>query len=831
MSTVPTSPIAPDYLINGDEYLAANPGFKLIGRKADLDAVTDVLLRKSAGNNLILTGINGVGLSSFIMGIEASKDDPATPLEMAGKSFLHLDVDALFDTSDTNEIEKRFQQTMATLKSTSDAVLIIDDTKGFLDGVENSNASNIVNLLMRETRTNPHLQTIFVAEDRDLGALQESHSDIAKTFTLQEIAEPPKNELRAILENSAKEMGEQYGVTVTKAALDSITELTAKYPGFTMGMAQPKRSLVILEGALASYSRAQARPAALNDLEETLAAVNDALATGKAPEGDLAGKSREDLESMRVEAENSIEEVKAEWKEQQTEVRSLIDQKHQAEQEIQAFNVAIQDQQGKDAYTKQARADFKAAEGDAAQQEEIKQAYKAKYLEELIVVSNEKKSVKGNFNNLDIYASMADSSGEVGKLEEQRKPFEEQLKAINDNIATLSKADAKGKEMTDTPVLAEFSRLSQLPMNKLKQDESDKLLHLSDTIKARVFGQDEPAEALADAVQRARMGLKKPNKPIGSFLFLGPSGVGKTEMAKALAEALFGDESALQIYNMSEYMEKHASAVLIGAPPGYEGYAEGGILTNNMRRMPYCVNVFDEAEKANKQVFDLFLQILDEGSLTDRRGMKASFANSINIMTSNVGAEYFLDKKMSFEEASEKALNVLWNKDPDTGKPLGEQITDDGQQKGFRPEFLNRFTGIFCFHRLETGQIKLIAAKNIKELNGWLEEKGIQVEMPDKDLTAMCESEDDGGQYDTTNGGRGIMNYIEKTVTTDVAKTLLKTPDERGVARVSYTPQPAGQPKDKAKISTTFVPEGAAQAAPKAAANSNVKNVQKPAVG
>jgi ATP-dependent Clp protease ATP-binding subunit ClpB len=218
-----------------------------------------------------------------------------------------------------------------------------------------------------------------------------------------------------------------------------------------------------------------------------------------------------------------------------------------------------------------------------------------------------------------------------------------------------------------------------------------------------------------------------------------------------------------------------------------------------MRRKPYCVNVFDEVEKANKTVFDLFLQIVDEGRLTDNHGIPSSFGNSINILTSNVGAKYFLDESLTFDEAKEKAIADLWNPDPEIG--------------GFRPEFLNRFTGIFCFNRLGQPQIELIAGKSIKELNNWIADKGLKVEIPEEDKKAMCQD-----KYNPKNGARGIMNYIEREITSDVADTVLKHPDTPGTVKVKYD-------REQKKAVTEFIPAGKEAAAPQGPANQNTAGV------
>lgn len=795
-TTTPASTIAPsDFLIRGSDMLARKPGFKLIGREKDLENVANVLMRKD-NNNLVLHGQNGVGITSVLLGLQASKEDLSTPFDIVGKRFYWLDIDALFGSGDHAKINEGFQQVMTTLKSQPDTVLVIDDTKDFLDGVRNNGVNNIVNILMREARLNAGLQVVFETRDGNLPDLFKSHSDVVEIFSFLEVREPSPAAMTEILESVVPGLEAFHGVKISPEATKMLLELTAKYPGLNLNTAQPKRSTMILEGALTAYRhKMHSHPACIRDAEAALAEVALA-AEGKGP---LADKSAAELEALKIERETNLETARGEWQKMQDNVRKVYKDQRDGEKAIRDIDAEIETLRQKDAE--------EAAQAKTA--EPVAQAAPAAVAEAPAAVEGGPSNIRAMFGRMQ---SAGIERSAIGELQQKRADF---VRAVAENQKKYKAMTAeinKGLELQAEHVLAEFSRLSGVPMNKLQQDETAKLMKLEETLGNRVFGQPEPVKELAKSVRRGRAGLKKANKPIGSFMFLGPSGVGKTELAKALAEALFGDERALQVYDMSEYMEKHAAAKLIGSPPGYEGYEAGGILTNNMRRQPYCVNVFDEVEKANKSVFDLFLQILDEGRLTDNHGIPSSFANSINILTSNVGAKYFLDESLSFDEAKELALKDLWDPSQD----------NDGNSKGFRPEFLNRFTGIFCFNRLGEPEIMMIAGKTLKELNGWIAEKGVTVEMSEEDKKAMCaykgEEGQGGGVYDPRNGARGIINFIERNITSDVADLLLQTPDTPGTVKVSY---------DKATQTTDmqFIPQTETASGP---ANENQKKNNKP---
>ena len=308
------------------------------------------------------------------------------------------------------------------------------------------------------------------------------------------------------------------------------------------------------------------------------------------------------------------------------------------------------------------------------------------------------------------------------------------------------------KEVVDAEAIAGVvSRWTGVPVEKMLEGEKAKLLAMEDPLRGRVIGQEPALRAVADAVRRARAGLQDPNRPIGSFMFLGPTGVGKTELTKALAEFLFDDEHALTRVDMSEYMEKHSVARLIGAPPGYVGYEEGGALTEAVRRRPYQVILFDEIEKAHPDVFNVLLQVLDDGRLTDGQGRTVDFKNTILIMTSNAGAQFLAEQPEGADVE-------------DVREPVMDEV-----RARFRPEFLNRIDEIILFKRLERAQMGAIVDIQLKRLDKLLAARNITME-----LDARAKSELAKRGYDPAWGARPLKRVIQKDVQDPLARLILE---------------------------------------------------------
>ena len=374
-----------------------------------------------------------------------------------------------------------------------------------------------------------------------------------------------------------------------------------------------------------------------------------------------------------------------------------------------------------------------------------------KEIEEKIVTLDREKEEAIRVQDFEKAATLRDKENEQkDKLEKEKKKWQSKN---SKNVQNLNEEDI-------AEVIASWTKI---PVQKITQDENDKLKHLEETLHKRVIGQNEAVEAVSKAIRRGRVGLKDPNRPIGSFLFLGPTGVGKTELSKALAEALFGNDDAMIRIDMSEYMEPHSVAKLIGSPPGYVGYDEGGQLTEKIRRKPYSVILFDEIEKAHPDVMNMLLQILDDGRLTDATGRTVNFKNTVIIMTSNVGARMITDKNvLGFSQGTDKKEGA--EKEYETiKKDVMAEL-----KKQFRPEFINRIDDIIVFHKLNEDDIKQIIEIMLKQVQKRLKEQEYNVEIDDsvKELIAKK-------GIDANYGARPLKRAIQSNVEDRIAEAIL----------------------------------------------------------
>jgi ATP-dependent Clp protease ATP-binding subunit ClpB len=707
------------FLTRGEDYLAKAPNFRLVGREAELKKLSSILVRNMA-NSVLLVGPGGVGCTALCMGLQAIKRDPDAPFDIVNKRFFWLDTDALFSSGDPVSIRDSFQRMMGTLDRTPDTVLIIEDTRDFIEAARNIGTLHFINALCLAIKSKK-TQVILEARDEDLDIILKSHSDLRELFTLVDLAEPEGEALFKIVAERAEHLHQFHRIRIAENALRTAIELTSKYRSRDGGMnrAQPERSVSLLDRALATYRLgAHRQPPGLAEAE--------------------AAKRAAKTEKQITEADAQLAQVSARWTQSQEKIKALY--KRQRDGEIAVLELEEQ-------LDKQIETEAEARQSPDSQVSEITGRI-AKFA----------RLATGAGLESDVVRDLRERIGKFqSEIATNRTAFDALTKELNDHL-----------ELTRDIVLREFSQISGISVSKLNENEREKLRNLEAELKVRIFGQDHVVRVLSNAVKTARVGRRNQDRPQAAFMFLGPSGVGKTEIAKALAASLLDDEKALTRFDMSEYMEKHAVARLIGAPPGYEGFEAGGILTNAMRKNPLRVLLFDEIEKAHPDVFNVFLQILSDGRLTDNVGRTVSFSESIIIMTTNLGQPHFLDPKLSVEEANAEAMREV--------------------EKTYRSEFLNRFSGrqnIICFNKLDLPSIEKIVRREFDSIDRTYTQEGIKVAVPEADLKAFCKA-----HYDPAIGARGLPGFIQANIEPIIVNMILDS-DKRGKLELAYNPKRA----------------------------------------
>ncbi len=726
-----------DFLFRGDDYLTQHPDFELVGREDEVKKLIAVLMR-SQSNSALLVGRHGVGGSAICKGMQQAKKAPNAPFDLISKRFFWLDSDGLFASGDSVQINEGFNKTLKTLEKTPNSVLILDDTRDFIDAVRNNGVPNLINALMRFVRQNK-TQIIFETRDEDLDVVLKAHSDMRERYTVLDVQEPYAEQLEQIVGTIARKRLEKFhDIAVSDEAIQVAIEMTSKYRVRDMGLssAQPACSISLLDRALTTYRQSA------HSKDPRIVLLEKKLAIAEAELSDLEESNvdkRSELVNFCQNAKEQISQLTTEWNARQETIKALYADIRDGEKKLRELENELMAQMEQEEETRQNA--IKRAE---------EQGETAPSLESF---------------SLGVEAVQSDA---VSVLKEKIRRYEQVLKEPNEQFKALTKAINDTLLLEPEHVLSEFSRISGISVSKLTQDERAKLLNLDKNLKSRVFGQDNAVTKLANQVKVSKAGLQSPNKPQAAFLFLGPSGVGKTELGKALTSELLDDEGAMLRFDMSEYMEKHAVAKLIGAPPGYEGYEAGGILTNEMRRNPRRIILFDEIEKAHTDIFNVFLQILDDARLTDNRGLTVSFRDAIILMTTNIGTPHFLKES-----------------DPTVAEALALEDLDNE----YRPEFLNRFNGrqnIVCFNTLGLPVIEMIAQRDIAKLAALVKSSvpGLSVTMPQDALSAMC-----ADHYKPINGARGITGYLEGVIKPEIANTVLFNVEAKGEIVIDYDTQ------------------------------------------
>jgi ATP-dependent Clp protease ATP-binding subunit ClpB len=658
----------------------------VIGRDEEIRRVIQVLSRRTK-NNPVLIGEPGVGKTAIAEGLAQRVAQGDVPEGLKGKRVIALDLGALVaGTKFRGEFEDRLKAVIKEIEGSNGQVVLFIDELHTLVGAGAAEGAIDAANLLKPALARGELRAIGATTLDEYRKHIEKDAALERRFQPVMVSEPSVQDTISILRGLRERYEVHHGVRIKDAAIVAAAVLSHRY--ITDRFLPDKAIDLIDEAAARLRTEIDSLPAELDELERQIRQLEIERQALK-KETDRASKERL----------KALERQLAELSEQRTSLRSRWDHEKEVIGRIRAIKAKLEEVRGE--------------------------------------------------------ADRAERASDFGKAAELRYgnavELEKQLEAANARLAELQGGHALLKEEVDEEDIAEIvSRWTRIPVSKLMEGEVAKLIKMEERLHERVIGQDEAVSAVANAVRRSRSGLSDPNRPVGSFIFLGPTGVGKTELARALAEFLFDDEQALIRLDMSEYQEKHTVARMLGAPPGYVGYDEGGQLTEAVRRRPFSVVLFDEIEKAHPDVFNVLLQLLDDGRLTDGQGRTVDFRNTVLIMTSNLGGQMIQDMAgRSFEESREAVLAVL--------------------RDHFRPEFLNRIDEVIVFRPLTEDQLTKIVDIQLKRLESRLVDRRVSLVVTDAARKLLAKR-----GWDPVYGARPLKRTIQRLLQDPLAMQLLE---------------------------------------------------------
>lgn len=659
----------------------------VVGRDEEIRRVVQVLSRRTK-NNPVLIGEPGVGKTAIAEGLALRIIKQDVPDNLIGKKLMSLDMGALIAGAKyRGEFEDRLKAVIKEVTTSDGQIILFIDELHTLVGAGKTDGAMDAGQLLKPALARGELRCIGATTLDEYRKYIEKDAALERRFQTVMVEEPSVEDAITILRGLKEKYEVHHGIRITDAALVAAVKLSHRY---ITNRFLPDKAIDLIDEAASKLG----------------------IETRSVPEE--VDKIERELMQLRIEKEA----LKKEKDESAKERLAVIDREIT---ELNAKNQLLREQW----------------EFEKGGIEQIKK-------------------LKADIEDLKVAVAKAEREGDLGKAAELKygrlPETEKKLKALEERSKEGAKSATENRmlkeEVGPEDVAEVVAKWTRIPVSKMLESESQKLLHMEDELKKRVVGQDHALTIVADAIRRARAEISDPNRPIGTFMFLGPTGVGKTETVKALAEFLFDDEQAVVRIDMSEYMEKHSVARLIGAPPGYVGYEEGGQLTEAVRRRPYSVVLLDEVEKAHPDVFNILLQVLDDGRLTDGQGRTVDFKNTVLIMTSNVGSQSILDPSMS-EESKREAVN-------------------EALRERFRPEFLNRIDEIVMFKSLGESQISGIVKVQLDLVAQRLRAKKIAIDFNQEAIDFLAKK-----GYDPVYGARPLKRVIQTELLNPLSKEII----------------------------------------------------------